>query len=499
MHADMPSALDDNRLGRALLALVCMAAVLAVPAAASAAKKKKRSHVQRSLTSRAGVAVATVSPAAGATIAGTVAWTAKVSGATPSRVDFAIDGKVRLSDGTAPFAYGGGLDSRALADGRHTLTITAFAKKKKLGNSSVSVTVANAPAPPPPPPAPEEPAPVPAPDPEPVPPEPAPAPVPKAGSIFWGAWIGDQLTGGQPPWDMTAVDKFEGMTRKKLSIIHFSSPFANCSSACYNYSFPTGAMNSVRSHGSIPFFSWASQSTPSTKVEPDYELSDVIAGKHDAYIRKFAEAARAWGHPFFLRFNWEMNGGWFPWGAGTNNNKVSESAAAWRHVHDIFTAVGATNATWTWCPNIDPNHAYPSLASFYPGDAYVDWTCLDGYNWGTNPWKPDRWRTFDQLYGSSYKEITETIAPSKPMIIGEVGSTEYGGSKAAWISDMLAKIPTSYPKIRGLLYFEKRDSADWPLETSTSAVEAFAAGIQNSAYGVNSFGTLGSQAILPPG
>jgi hypothetical protein len=85
------------------------------------------------------------------------------------------------------------------------------------------------------------------------------------------------------------------------------------------------------------------------------------------------------------------------------------------------------------------------------------------------------------------------------MIIGEIGSTEYGGSKAAWIADMLAKIPASYPKIRGLLYFEKRDSADWPLETSTSAVEAFASGIQHSAYGINSFGTLGSNTILPPG
>ena len=71
-------------------------------------------------------------------------------------------------------------------------------------------------------------------------------------------------------------------------------------------------------------------------------------------------------------------------------------------MHDIFTAVGANNATWVWCPNIDPNNGLHDLGALYPGDAYVDWTCLDGYNWGTNPVKPDRWRSFDQLYGSTY-------------------------------------------------------------------------------------------------
>ena len=48
--------------------------------------------------------------------------------------------------------------------------------------------------------------------------------------------------------------------------------------------------------------------------------------------------AQEWGHPFFLRFDWEMNGFWFPWSEGVNGNKPGEFVAAWRHVHDIFTA-----------------------------------------------------------------------------------------------------------------------------------------------------------------
>ncbi|HEV7481547.1 MAG TPA: hypothetical protein VGO13_00410, partial [Solirubrobacterales bacterium] len=139
-------------------------------------------------------------------------------------------------------------------------------------------------------------------------------------------------------------------------------------------------------------------------------------------------------------------------------------------------------------------------ASLYPGDAYVDWTGLDGYNWGTNPARPDRWRSFDDLFKSTYDRITETIAPGKPLIVSEVGCSEYGGSKAEWISDALESARTNYPLLRGLLWFEKYDDGmDWPIETSASATAAFAQGIQSPSYLGNSFASIGPGAIQPTG
>jgi len=432
------------------------------------------------------LAIATTSPTDGQTVAAKIAWQVSVLAGAPTKVEFAVDGTVKWTDTTAPFTYGadaGSLDTTKLGNGSHTLSATASGSKGVKATAKVTVTVANS---------------APAPAPEPAP-EPAPAPQPSSGPIYWGATIGSHLTGNQAPWDMNAVTKFEDGVHKKASMVQFFQPFANCNPGCSFYKFPTSPMESIRLHGSIPVLSWSSQSIPSTKVEPDFQLSDVISGRYDSYIREFATQAKAWNHPFFLRFNWEMNGNWFPWHEGVNGNQAGESAKAWRHVHDIFTAVGVTNATWVWCPNVEYSGS-TSLASLYPGDAYVDWTGLDGYNWGTNPSKPDKWKSFEQVYKPTYRKIVETIAPGKPMMIGEVASSEYGGSKAAWIKDMLAKLPTDYPQIRALLWFDKFDSnMDWPIETSGSATAGFGEGIQSSAYLGNTFTSLSATKVLPQG
>jgi mannan endo-1,4-beta-mannosidase len=318
--------------------------------------------------------------------------------------------------------------------------------------------------------------------------------------LYWGATIGSHLTGDQAPWDMNAVAQFEQGAGKSASMVQFFQPFAQCGgSDCSFYSFPTEPMDSIRDHGSIPVLSWSSQAIPSNLNQPDFQLSDVISGRYDSYIAEFAAEARDWGHPFFLRFNWEMNGNWFAWAEGVNGNGPGEYVAAWRRVHDIFAAAGATNVSWVWCPFVDPGGSLTDLASLYPGDAYVDWTGLDGYNWGTNPASPRGWRSFDQLFRRTYDEIVGAIAPAKPMMLGEVGSSEYGGSKADWIRDALARVPTAYPQIRALLWFDKfDDSMDWPIETSPPATAAFAAEIGQPVYVGAGYGDLGGGAIPPP-
>ena len=323
----------------------------------------------------------------------------------------------------------------------------------------------------------------------------------KPKPTYWGAWIGDQITGTDAPWDMGAVSHFEQLVGKGLSLIEFSSSWQVCDRTCAPYRFPYEAMDNVRRYGAIPVYSWGAESSPrSSENQPEFQLADIIGGAYDSYIAQFANEARAWGHPFFLRPNWEMNGNWFPWSELANGNSSGQFVAAWRHIHDIFAAAGASNATWVWCPYADTEKRLKKtpLSPLYPGDSYVDWTCLDSYNWGRNPVNPKPWRSFSELFDPAYKEVTKVVAPRKPLMLGEFATTPYGGHKAAWIRAMFEKLPRKYPRVRALIYFNTVDrGVDWPLETSPPAARAFAKGIRKGIYANNRFGELASAPIRP--
>jgi beta-mannanase len=263
---------------------------------------------------------------------------------------------------------------------------------------------------------------------------------------------------------------------------------------CDFYTFPTTPLQNLRDHGVIPFFSWSSSSDIEGTRDPRFRLSKIIAERYDGYIRTFARTAAEWGHPFFLRFNWEMNGNWFPWSEGVNGNRRGQFVKAWRHVHRLFDRAGATNATWVWCPNVGFER---KMRGYYPGDRFVDWTCLDGFNWGTRfSWS--RWQRFRDIFRHAY-EVVRRIAPRKPMIIGEVASTTYGGSKARWIREMTHQLRTRFRKVSGFLWFNVNDRGTrWPIELNRSTRRAFTRAIANPAFRPNEFGGISETPIRPP-
>ena len=314
--------------------------------------------------------------------------------------------------------------------------------------------------------------------------------------IYWGALVSGKLYGyGNAPYDMRSLRVFERHTGKGVSILALGTSWG-----APHPGFPAGAMTTIRDHGSIPLFSWGSMRTATDGADQSaYRLANITAGKFDGYITRFARAAKAWGHPFFLRFDWEMNlQSWYPWVEKVNGNHPGDFVKAWRHVHNIFTRVGATNVTWVWCPNDEYQNSIKPLSSLYPGDKYVDWTCIDGYNWGRNPWRQNIWQTFPEVIGPTYQEILSHVAPSKPMMIGETASSEYGGSKAQWIRQTLSvDLPQDFPHIKAFVWFNVRDKADWEIETSAAATSAFRASIRSRYFAANVFKLLGSGKIRP--
>jgi hypothetical protein len=327
---------------------------------------------------------------------------------------------------------------------------------------------------------------------------PGKVPAAAGGGVYWGAWIGPQLTGEEAPWDMGAVQRLQGALGKSLSLVEFSAPFEECDAGlCKALAFPTPGMDAIRSYGAIPVLSWGSQPSTDALSNPEYRLANIAAGHFDPEIRAFAEEAKAWGHPFFLRFNWEMNGTWFLWG-NVNGNQPRDFVAAWRHVHDVFDSVGATNATWTWCPYADTVGRFNPIRRYYPGGAYVDWTCLDGYNWGASTANPAPWRSFDFLFHQSYRTVSG-LAPSKPMMLGEIATSGEGKKKADWIRRMFKALPRRFPLVHGLVWFEKNDrGTTWTVASSPSSLRAFRAGLRNPRYHGNNYLQLARAPIEPP-
>jgi hypothetical protein len=319
--------------------------------------------------------------------------------------------------------------------------------------------------------------------------------------IYWGAYLGPGEQ-GEPPYDMRGADAFESLVGKRMSLLEFTQPWARCYTLpCRFLPFPRREMSAIRARGQIPVFGWASYSLPVSSSEPDFQLADIIDGAYDRFILRWARRARAWRHPFFLRFDPEMNlGGVWPYVEARNGNRPGQFVRMWRHVHRLFAKARANNVTWVWCPNVEYWDSTKPLKRLYPGRAYVDWTCVVGFNWGATGDHPSGWAPFASLFGSTYELITRRIAPRKPLMIADTGSSEVGGSKAEWIADMLGhQLESRFRKAGALIYFNRLDDGvDWRIESSPAASAAFGAGIRSSRFAGGRFGTIRGSPIRPP-
>jgi hypothetical protein len=211
--------------------------------------------------------------------------------------------------------------------------------------------------------------------------------------------------------------------------------------------------------------------TPLINWEPmDPTLDDIIAGVYDTMLTERANDAKALGKQFFLDWAAEMNGDWAAWNGSHYGNSAAKYVAAFKHIHDIFSSSGATNVVWAWCPNVtdEPRATWNQMMNYYPGDAYVDWACVDGYNWGDT--NGGGWQSFADVFARAYGTLS---AIGKPILIGEMASAESGGDKAQWIDQIVPTLTGNYPMIRGLVWFDVDKETDWRIDSSSAALAAF--------------------------
>ena len=284
-----------------------------------------------------------------------------------------------------------------------------------------------------------------------------------------GAYTGAFIDFGDEEDDVALemIEDFEQMVGKHQAIIASSSYWGE-------QSFPTANLNVVWRHGSLPLVFWSPWDRPYVQNRgPDkFNLNDIIAGKWDAYIDKWADDARAFGHPMIVSFANEMNGDWFPWSgsfyggdewdAETDNWKGPETfRRAFRHVVDRVRARGARNIKWMFHTN---NYSYPLdtwnfAPAYYPGSDYVDWLGLSVYG---QQFKDEPNPPITSLMDWPYQELSG-LDPSKPVMIAEWATGEFpyepgelGIHKPEWIKQALALFRTRYPRVKGAVYWHER-------------------------------------------
>jgi hypothetical protein len=115
-------------------------------------------------------------------------------------------------------------------------------------------------------------------------------------------------------------------------------------------------------------------------------LTACSAGQYDQYWANLANNLAYYGlHWAYLRLGWEMDGGWYAWGAPQGSGKEASYAGCFRRVVQVMRQAQPANQ-WKFVWN--PTTAWWSasyLDAVWPGDAYVDIVGLDLYDqsWAT--------------------------------------------------------------------------------------------------------------------
>lgn len=240
--------------------------------------------------------------------------------------------------------------------------------------------------------------------------------------------------------------------------------------------FPDASLSAIWGHGAIPVLTWEPFYHESGGAEHMISATAICSGAYDDYIVRFADAARAYGRPFFLRFAHEMNLSRYHWGGPADAygpDSPADYVRMFRYVADMVTARGADNIRWVFCPNAEsvPDADWNRIAAYYPGSEYVDVVGMDGYNWGTSRslsehgWE-SQWQPFQSIFQTAYHEL-RAIAPEKPLFVFETGSVTHGGNREEWIEAMFATLNTW--DVQSVCWFQADKENQWRLSLPRDA------------------------------
>lgn len=279
-------------------------------------------------------------------------------------------------------------------------------------------------------------------------------------------------------WSIAKIAEINNHSSKNLAFINFFSSFSHK----WDWHIKHQA-NNIFSQDAMPMISWMPIDTSRKSINI---LAEITQGQWDSYLTEWGTGLKSWinskpasSNPsVMIRFGHEFNGKWYSYA-----NDPSQFIAAWQYIHNHFESLSINkHIQWVWCPNYIDVDDYSDFTRYYPGDNYVDWTALDGYNWGSN-YSFSSWKSFTDTFTNGYNTLVNNY-PSKPIMIGESGTAEpldtpsigagqdgddsdANESKALWIQNMLSDLPQFFPAVRALNIFNMNKELGWSLYGTT--------------------------------
>ncbi len=122
---------------------------------------------------------------------------------------------------------------------------------------------------------------------------------------------------------------------------------------------------------------------------------------------------------------------------------------AWQHIWTIFHQVDVPNVAFVWSPSVQKD-----AMQYYPGDTYVDWIGVDGYDR-----KGQGKAAFSDVFSSFYGQWS---GHAKPIMVAETAAM--ATDQQAYLQGIQTDLPSKFPDIKAGVYFDATGAAgNWAL------------------------------------
>lgn len=272
---------------------------------------------------------------------------------------------------------------------------------------------------------------------------------------------GSRIVGIFPGEDWSRIQPFERWLDRRFAVTtHYVDAVIPESQ---QQQFVFGDMTEQWDHGRIPIVTWQ----PFPRDEADENVPrEIAAGSYDDVLADWSRHLAEWlsaetDRKFYFRPFPEMNGDWHPWGADAST--ADDLVDAWRYVYDRLSEEDLTGeqVQWMWNPNATEHGEYET-ESYYPGEEYVDWIGVDGYNFGdSQPWST--WQSPNDVFEPMLDRMQ--ALSDNPLSFPEFGSSSYRDGqyqpveKAEWI-DGVFDLVERYD-VRMVCWFNVDKETDW--------------------------------------